>query len=146
MGKGDAAWSTTKTVLGWELDTKYDHLILISKRELKVRAALDPIPTKARQVSLRKWRHLLGIFRSVTLAVVRAQGMFVRLQHALWQARGGRVLLSTVVHDELSAWRQLVQKLVACPEPLRELESFPPDMGRINRRLRIRDGRCLPRP
>ena len=54
LGKVDAAWSTKKKVLGWELDTKEHHLRLTPKREIKVCAALDVIPDEARQVSLRK--------------------------------------------------------------------------------------------
>ena len=79
LGQGDAAWSTKKTVLGWELNTKEHHLRLTPKRELKVRAALNVIPTKARQVSLRKRRHLLGLLRSITPAIAGAHGMFTRL-------------------------------------------------------------------
>ena len=44
-----------KTVLGWVLDTKDHHLKLTSKRNLKLRVALDAISTKASQVSLSKW-------------------------------------------------------------------------------------------
>ena len=96
---------TTKTFLGWDHSTKEHHLRLTHKHKLKVRAALDAIPTKARQVSLRNWWHLLGFLRRITLAVSGAQGMFMRLQHALRQAWGRLVPLSTAVHDELSAWR-----------------------------------------
>ena len=126
LRQGDDVWSKTKTVLVWELENKEYHLRLTPKRELKVRAALGAIPTKARQVSFRKWWHLLGILRSVHLAVAGAQGMFTRLLHALWQAQGRRVTLSTTVHDELSAWRQLIHKLAARPPHLRELDPSPP--------------------
>ena len=61
LGQGGAAWSTKKTVLGWDLNTKEHHLRLTPKRELKVRVDLDTIPSEAQQVSVRKWRHLLGL-------------------------------------------------------------------------------------
>ena len=54
LGQGGTAWSTKKPVLGWELKTKDHHLRLTSKREIKVRAALDAIPAEAHQVSLLK--------------------------------------------------------------------------------------------
>ena len=54
MSQVDSAWSTKKTVLGWEPDNKEHHLRLTPKCELKVSAALDAIPAKALQVSLCK--------------------------------------------------------------------------------------------
>ena len=54
LGQGGAAWSTKTTVLGWELDIKEHHLRLTPKRELKVCAALDAIPSEAHQASLHK--------------------------------------------------------------------------------------------
>ena len=52
--------------------------------------------------------------------------MFTRLQHALSQAQGRQVQLSTAVHDELIAWMQLVYELAARPTHLRELDPSPP--------------------
>ena len=108
LGQGGAACLATKISLGWELYTKEHHLRLMPKRNIKVHAALDTIPTKARQFSLRKWWHLLRILRSITLVVSRAYGMFTRLKHALRQAQVRRVQLSTSVQEKLSAWSQIV--------------------------------------
>ena len=116
--QGDAAQSTKKTVLGWYLNILEHHLRLTTKRPRKVRRALDEIPAAAHQVSLRKWWHLLGLLCSVTPAVARLQGMFTRLHNALQQARVRRVQLFPTVHDELSAWRQLVQEVAARPTHL----------------------------
>ena len=87
LGQGYAAWSAKKMVLGWELNTKVYHLRLTPKQKSKLRAALDAIPTAAYQVSLPKWRHLLGLLRSITPEISGAQGMLTLLKHALWQAR-----------------------------------------------------------
>ena len=84
---------------------KKHHLRLTPKRELKFRAALDAIPAKARQVSLRKWRHLLGLLPIIIPDVAGAQGVFTCLEHALQQARGRQFQLSPAVQDKLSAWR-----------------------------------------
>ena len=83
LGKGDASWLTNKPVLGWELDKKEHRLRLTPKRDIKVRVALDAIPAEVYQVSLQKWRHLIGLLRNITLSVDMAHGMFTRLQHAL---------------------------------------------------------------
>ena len=95
-------------------------------RECKVRAALEAITAVAHPVFLRKWRHLLGILRSITLAISGAHGMFKCLHHALHQARGKQVLLSMAVYDDLSAWRQLVQELANRPMHLCEIDHPPP--------------------
>ena len=124
LGQGDTAWSNKKKLMGWELNTKEHHLRLTPKRDLKVRAALDTIPSEACQVSLRKWWHLLCILRSITPSVYGAQGMFKLLQNKLQQARGRQVQMSPAFQDELSAWRQLVQELAARPTHLRELDPF----------------------
>ena len=95
------------------------------KRKIKVRAVLDAIPAALHQVSLRKWWHLLGLLRSITLAVSGAKGTFTRLQHTLHQARGIWVQLSSTVHNELSAWHQIFQELAAWPTHLQDLDPFP---------------------
>ena len=81
--QGDAAWSTKKTVLGWELDTKENQLRLTNKLESKVRTALDTIPVPAHQVYLRKYWQLLGLLQSITPYVAGEPGMFTRLQNTL---------------------------------------------------------------
>ena len=47
LRQGDAASSTKKTVVGWEIDTLEHHLRLMSKRKIKVCVALDAIPSPA---------------------------------------------------------------------------------------------------
>ena len=66
-------------------------------------ATLDVIPAKARQVSLRKWWHLLGILISIAPDVAGVPGVLTRLQHALRQAWGRRVPLLPTVPDKLGA-------------------------------------------
>ena len=61
LGQGDGAWSTLKTVLGWNLDTVAHLLRLPPDRQAKVEAALKAIPRTAHTTSLRKWRKLLGM-------------------------------------------------------------------------------------
>ena len=44
LGKGDGAWSTKKTVLGWNLDNDTQLLRLPPNRQAKVKADLDATP------------------------------------------------------------------------------------------------------
>ena len=101
LWQGDRAWSTRKTVIGWELDTIYHLLCLPPTRRDKVASTLAAIPLEAHTTSLIKWRKLLGIMRSITPAVAGSRGMFTLVQHALKKASGPRVQLTTDVHDEL---------------------------------------------
>ena len=99
LGQGDGACSTQNTVLGWDLDT-IDHLLCLPPRQQeKVAAALAAILRKARTTSLRKWRKLLGLLRSITPAVDGSRGVFTRVHHALKRAVGRHVQLTTDVHD-----------------------------------------------
>ena len=111
--QGDAAWSMSKVVLEWELDTKKHHLKITPKKEENMITTLDTIPGGACQVSLHKWIHMLGILRRITPAMYRVCGMFKCLKHALQQARGQRATLLSEVHEELHAWHRLVSDMVA---------------------------------
>ena len=124
LSQGGVAWSTKKMVLGWELDMKEYHLRFTSKRESKVCATLDAITAAAHQVSLRKWWHHFGLLQTITPAVAGAHGTITCLQHALRQACGRQLPLSTASHNELSTCRQLVQELTNRPMHLCEIDPF----------------------
>ena len=79
LGQVDGAWSTQKTVLGWDLHTIAHLLRLPPTRRDKVAAALSAIPQEAQNNSLCKWRKLLGLLRSISPAVNGSRGMFTRL-------------------------------------------------------------------
>lgn len=66
------------------------------------------------------------MLRSITPAVARAHGMFTHLHHALQQARGRQVLLSTAVKDELSACIQIIHELANIPTHLCNIDHSPP--------------------
>ena len=61
LGQGGWAWSTQKTVLGWNLDTVAQLLHPLLNQKAKVHAALKAIPKTSHTTSLPKWRKLLGL-------------------------------------------------------------------------------------
>ena len=101
------------------------HLTLTPKREAKVRTALTTIPCGTHQVSLRKWRHLLGILQIINPSVTGARGMFTHLQNALENAICWRVPLYSEVHDNTKSWLCLIRDLASRPTHLRELYPTP---------------------
>ena len=58
-------------------------------------------------MSLRKWRKILGMMRSITPSVSGSRRMFTRVQHALRKAAGRHVQLIADVHDEMEGWHKL---------------------------------------
>ena len=100
---GDATWYIKKVVLAWELDTRRHHLSLTPNQKVRVKSALDVIPSGTHRVSLCKQKRLLGILRSIAPAVVGAQGVFTQLQNALTQDKGLWVLLYLAENNELFA-------------------------------------------
>ena len=84
------------------------------------------IPRKAQYNPLRKWCKLLGILRSITPVVAGSGGMFTRFQHSLKRVTGRHVQLTSYMHDELEAWRELVRSLASHPTHLRKLQPFSP--------------------
>ena len=77
LGQGDVAWSTCKTVLVWDLNNIAQLLPLPPSQQEKVEAALAAIPRTTHTISLRKWRKLLGLMYSITLAVAGSRSIFI---------------------------------------------------------------------
>ena len=48
LRKGDAAWSTKKVILGWEIDTEKQVPTLPEDRKASLLALLDTVPPSAR--------------------------------------------------------------------------------------------------
>ena len=57
------------------------HITLTPKWEANVRAAFATILCREHQVSLRKWRNLLGILQSINHTVTGEGGLFTHLQN-----------------------------------------------------------------
>jgi len=82
---GDTAWSTTKTILGWTLDTKAMTLALPQLCSKHLAELLASIPTTHQCISTLKWHQTLGELHSMALAIPGAHRLFSLLQEAFCQ-------------------------------------------------------------
>ena len=105
-------------------------------------AALADIPRKAHSTSLCKWRKLLGLLCSITLAVAGPRGMFTRVQHALKRVTGRHFQLTADVHNELEDWRKLFRSLAIRTTHLRNNLSPPIWIGTTNALGSVMGGVC----
>ena len=73
---GDAAWSTSKEVLGWLLNTQHMTLRLTPRRTARLTQLLfSDFPPHRKCATLPEWHKLLGELRSMTLALPGASGL-----------------------------------------------------------------------
>ena len=119
--QGDMAWSTRKVILGWYIYTAKHQLKLPSKRENKVRDYLVAIPWATQKLSFCKWWCLLGITRRITPEVVREKYMFTHIQKYFTRDRVRYITLPTIVYENYTNWRSLIDDLYKILTHLREL-------------------------
>jgi hypothetical protein len=100
MGKGDATWTTVKTVIGWTLDTVAKTISLPAHRLSRLHELLLSVSGSQKRISLKKRQQLLGELLTMATAIPAAIGLFSALQEALkHKTTGGhRVRLSHHVH------------------------------------------------
>jgi hypothetical protein len=119
--KGDASWSTCKTILGWIIDSVAMTVTLPPRRLQRLGELLASIPPTQRRLSLEKWHQLLGELRSMALALPGARGLFSHLQAALRTKQSNRVRLTTGFHSALHDFRWIQTNLHSRPTRLYEL-------------------------
>lgn len=128
LDQGDAAWKTTATILGWNIDTISGTLQLPPHRLERLQAILhDLLATGTSTVSA--WHKLLGELRSMVLAVPGGEGLFSALQVELQThllAGVHQFPLSAPTLDCLRQWLLLAQSLVDRPTPIIDLVPGPP--------------------
>ena len=130
MLQGDAAWSTRKRMLGWDIDTVQATLHLPAHRVERLYALLDMISPPHKRVSVRTWHQLLGELRSMSPALPGSRGLFSVLQHALSTADARRVRITPQVWAMAADFRTIADSLRARPTRLRELiPTTPTYMG-----------------
>jgi hypothetical protein len=105
LQKGDACWTTRKSILGWLIDTTGRTIKLPPHRLERLHEILASFPTSQHRTSRRKWQQLLGELRSMVLAIPGGRGLFSQLQSVLTHSENPKpfdhLRLSRPVHDRL---------------------------------------------
>ena len=128
LRKGDACWSTLKTVLGWVIDSVAMTISLPPRRLDRLSELLASIPLTQHRLAIPKWHRLLGELRSMTIALPGARGLFSSLQAALRTSDGNRLRLDKGFHDALADFRWIHQDLARRPTRLQELVPVGPTL------------------
>ena len=122
MLKGDAAWSTVKTVLDWIIDTASETISLPPHRVQRLSEILNSFPRTRARVSLKLWHKVLGELRSMSLAIIPGlRGMFNLHQEAFRHKTGDRLRLTQSLHDFMDDIRWLLTTLSSRLTRLREI-------------------------
>ena len=126
--KGDAAWTTTKTILGWLIDTQTMTLQLPPRRQLRLDEILQHLPRHKRSIPIKDWHRILGELRSMSLALPGARGLFSLLQEAFRHHTHGCLPLTPALHDVLDYMREFQAMLNSRPTRLYELVPLTPTL------------------
>jgi hypothetical protein len=137
LQKGDAAWATSKTILGWAIDTIHRTIALPPHRLERLINLLHSFPHHQRRTSRRKWQQLLGELRSMVLAIPGGRGLFSQLQTVLTTPTNprpsDRLRLGPAVHDQLDDIRWIASNLGSRPTRWAEVvDSTPTFLGTVD--------------
>lgn len=119
--QGNAGWSTTKTILGWDLDMVAGTLTLPPHWLAGFYALLNSFPASRRCAPMAEWHQLLGELRSMEAALPGARGMFSTLQDALCTGDWHRIRITCRVLDSFADFRALADSIGAGPTRFWEL-------------------------
>ena len=122
--KGDACWTTYKTVLGWNIDTVRGTIELPEHRKNRLRAVLQEVSHR-RRITQKHAQTLLGELRSMAIGIPGSAGLFSLLQQALTTAlhKKNRVKLDQPTRDHIKDLNILANSLATRPTRIAEL--FP---------------------
>lgn len=126
MQKGDACWSTTKRILGWDLDTQRSTINLPAHRVARLYELLDLLKPPCKRVSVKIWHQLLGELRSMSPALPGSRGLFSILQESLRCAGRNRVRVTAKVRHMADDFRAIADSLQIRPTRLQELVPTAP--------------------
>jgi len=118
--KGDATWSTEKTVLGWLLNTADMTLSLPGHKVARLHQIIQEMLQKNR-TSRRQWQRLLGELRHMSTAIRGAKFLFSVLQHVLLDQPGRRICLHHLIKGALTDWAAMAASLQEYPVPMAAL-------------------------
>jgi hypothetical protein len=126
LDAGDGTWSTQKVVLGWLLNT-VDKTLCLPQHKADRLHELRHHFLPLRRTSRRKWQHLLGELRHLTVAIPGARYLFSILQSILVeQPNSQRLRLKPLVTASLHDWEALAKTLSTTPTPIQSLVPDPP--------------------
>ena len=129
LKQGDLSWHTSKTILGWIIDTITMTIHLPPHRVARLGEILASIPKTQRRLSIKKWHKILGELRSMSLALPGARNLFSTMQKALALKSKTRIALHKTVHDALEDFRWLLRNIAE--RPTRIAEVIPLNPGAI---------------
>ena len=117
LQKGDNFWSTQKVILGWLIDTANKTIAL----------PLDLLQSLVhrKRTTVKQWHQLLGVLRSMSLAIPGSCGCFSFLQHAL-RPGAKRIKITKHVRHQLKDFLWLANDVSSCPTHLAEVVPTPP--------------------
>jgi hypothetical protein len=121
LGKGDASWKTSHTILGWNIDTLSKTITLPPHRVERLQEILAAIPHYQKRIGVSKWHNTLGELRSMSIALPGSRGLFSHLQAALKHKRGSRVTLTREVHQAIDDFRWILHHISQRPTRIAEL-------------------------
>jgi hypothetical protein len=126
MEKGDTAFSSNHSILGWNIDT---HGMTLTLPQCRLDKMTSLITTKLEQkyTSVKRWREISGVLRSSSPALYGTIHLFSILQHALRLAKHNRVHLTPLLKAVLREW-MYVAHAATQPTPIHTLVPRQPDV------------------
>jgi hypothetical protein len=128
LQQGDGAWSTSKIILGWAIDTAARTLSLPAHKADRLRdivSSFDAVGSTSR----RRWYRLLGELRHMSTAIPGAAYLFSILQSVLVdQPQSSRLRLRPIVKESLHDWQTLANQLHSKPVPIASLVPRAPHL------------------
>ena len=117
LKKGEAAWTTSKVMLGWLVDTITKTITLPPHQVERLHAILDSVQPSQRYMATNDWYKLLGELRSMVIALPGAKGSFSALQEAFRHEQKGRqrLRLNRSVHGFLEYFCSLAKDIASRP-------------------------------
>ena len=121
------SWNLVKQCLGWIIDTCAQTITLPQHRIHDLSTILASVPLHQTRISKKKWYHILGKFRSVSLALPGSRGLFSFMQEALLNTNmKHRLYLKKSVHEALQDFRWLLNDIASRPTRIAEIVPLAP--------------------
>jgi hypothetical protein len=127
IAKGDATFSTTKRLLGWDIDTATMTITLPEHRKQGIQQQLQNIITRKR-VSRRLYQKLLGTLRSSAPSLYGANNLFSSLQFALTETRHDRIRITPLTRAILQDWITLLDTAAQHAVPIHTVVPHTPQV------------------